>query len=150
MARSACWLPARFSPIEMATPGFNLVVFGKLKPGVTFAQAKDDAAAAPRRVLESYPAVVQKSVALVSRIVPLNEQAAADSKRKLLVFTSAVGLLLLIGCGNTANLMVARLQSRQREIATRTALGASRFELARQPDMGLKVLEREPSSRQGS
>ena len=132
LAQSECWVPAGFSPLEMATPGFNLVVFGKLKPGVTLAQAKADAAAAARRVLESYPAVVQKSVALVSRVVPLNEQAAANSKPTLLVFTAAVGLLLFIGCGNIANLMLARLQSRQREIATRIALGASRFELVRQ------------------
>jgi hypothetical protein len=117
LARSECWVPAGFSPLEMATPGFNLVVFGKLKPGVTFAQAKDDAAAAARRVLDSYPVEVQKSVALVSRVVQINEQAAANSKPKLLVFTSAVGLLLLIGCGNIANLMLARLHSRQREIA---------------------------------
>ena len=132
LARSECWVPAGFSPVEMATPGFNLVVFGKLKPGVTFAQATEDAAAAARRVLESYPAVVQKAVALTSRVVPLNEQVAAKSKPAVLVFASAVGLLLLIGCGNVANLMLARLQSRQREIAIRTALGASRFELMRQ------------------
>lgn len=132
LARSECWAPAGFSPVEMATPGFNLVVFGKLKPGVTFAQAQDDAAAAARRVLESYPAVVRKTVALVSRVVALNQQVTANSRSALLVFASAVALLLFIGCGNIANLMLARLHARQREMAIRAALGASRFELVRQ------------------
>ena len=132
LARSECWVPAGFSPVEMAMPAFNFVVFAKLKPGVTFPQANDDAAAAARRVLESYPAVVQKAVALASRVIPLNQQVVSNSKSELLIFTCAVGLLLLIGCGNVANLMLARLHSRQREMAIRTALGASRFELVRQ------------------
>jgi len=41
LARSECWVPAGFSPVEMATPGFNLVIFGKLKPGVTFAHYRE-------------------------------------------------------------------------------------------------------------
>ncbi|MEO8594368.1 MAG: ABC transporter permease [Candidatus Solibacter sp.] len=132
LAQSECWVPAGFSPAEMATPGFNFVVFGRLKPGVTLAQAKDDAAGAAKRVLESYPAEVRKAVALTSRVVPLNEQVTARSRIALLVFASSVGLLLLIGCGNVANLMLARLHSRQREMAIRTALGASRVTLVRQ------------------
>ncbi len=64
--------------------------------------------------------------------MPLKKQVAANSELALLIFACAVGLLLLIGCGNVANLMLARLQSRQREMAIRTALGASRFQLVRQ------------------
>jgi putative ABC transport system permease protein len=132
LAQSECWVPAGFSPAEMATPGFDLIVFGRLKPGVTLAQASEDTSAATRRVLESYPVEVQKTVALVSRLVPLQQQVTATSRPAIVVFASAVALLLLIGCGNVANLMLARLQSRGREMAIRTALGASRTGLARQ------------------
>lgn len=132
LASAECWVPSGFSPAEMVTPGFNFIVFGRIKPDVTFAQAGDDAANAAREILNSYPAEVQKAVAFQSRVVPLNEQVIARSRLPLLVFASAVGLLLLIGCGNVANLMLARMHSRQREMAIRAALGASRFELARQ------------------
>ena len=132
LEHSECWVPAGFSSAEMATPGFNLIVLGKLKLGVTLAQATEDTSAATRRVLESYPAEVQKAVALTSRVVPFQQQVTAASKPAIAVLASAVGLLLLIGCGNVANLMLARLQSRGREMAIRTALGASRTGLARQ------------------
>jgi putative ABC transport system permease protein len=132
LAQSECWVPAGFSPVEMATPAFNFVVFGKLKPDVTFAQASDDAADTARHILESYPAAVRQAVPLASRVVPFNKQVAAKSELALLTFACSVGLLLLIGCGNVANLMLARLHSRHREMAIRTALGASRIELVRQ------------------
>lgn len=127
-----CWVPSSFTAVEMATPGFDFVVMGKLKPGVSAGEAAGDVATATRRIWETYPAAVQAQVNLRSRVVPLTEQVAAASRTPLLLFTGSVVLLLLIGCANVSNLMLTRFTSRQREIAVRASLGATRSALVMQ------------------
>jgi putative ABC transport system permease protein len=127
-----CWVPGSFTAVEMATPGFDYVVMGRLKPGVSVAQAVGDVATATRRIWDMYPAAVQAQVDLRSRVVPLTEQVAAASRTPLLLFTGSVVLLLLIGCANVSNLMLTRFTTRQREIAVRASLGATRSSLVMQ------------------
>ncbi len=132
VSAAACWVPASFTPAELATPAFNFIVLAKLKTAVGFEPAAADAAATARRIWESYPAAVRSQVDLRARLVPLTEQAVANSRTPLWMFTGSVVVLLVIGCANVSNLLLTRLQTRQREMAVRTALGATRVALVKQ------------------
>ena len=132
VTKSECWIPAAFSKTEMTIPSFDWVALGALKPDISFDEAQHDASSIAQRILESYPAAVQKEVALRAAVVPLEHEVRQRSRTALLVFAGSVGFLLLIGCANVANLMLARLHNRRREIAIRAALGATRSVLCAQ------------------
>ena len=127
-----CWVPASFSPAELATPAFNYVLFAKRKPGVTLEQAGADANAGAQRIWATYPAAVQSQVQLEARVVPLIDHALAGSRTPMLLFAGAAALLLLIGCSNVANFLMTTLDIRQRELSVRAALGATRGTLIAQ------------------
>ena len=127
-----CWVPASFTAAELAAPAFNFVLFGRLKTGVTMAQAASEANAGARQIWNSYPAAVQSQIALEARVVPLIDQALASSRTPLYLFAAAALLLLLIGCSNVANLLLTSLDIRGRELAVRSSLGASRATLIAQ------------------
>ena len=102
---------------------------GRLKPGATVAQAQAELRAIARRLSEQYPASNQGFTAAVE---PLQENLVGGSRIGLLVLAGATGFLLLIACANVANLMLAHSTLRTREVAVRTALGATRATIVRQ------------------
>lgn len=104
-------------------------VIGRLRPGVSLSQAQSDIAAITRRAELDFP---KTNSGLGSNVVPLHTQVVGDVRGVLFILLGAVGFVLLIACTNVANLMLARATQREREIAIRAAVGASRLSLIRQ------------------
>jgi len=107
----------------------RLQVFGRLKPGVTVDQARAEVNALTDRLKPAYPRYKQ---AWGATIFPLHESLVGDVRLPLFALMAAVSFVLLISCVNVSNLMLARTAARQRELAVRAALGASRCRLTRQ------------------
>jgi predicted permease len=102
---------------------------GRLKPGVTLAQAQSDLDGVMRRLVEAYPDVNRGNGAA---LVPLKERLVGDVGPILWTLFGAVGFVLLIACVNVSNLLLARSTGRTREFAIRAALGAGHWRLLRQ------------------
>ena len=124
------WTPISFAPKDsMATRNNHFLnIVGRLKPGVSMAQAQSDVAAIARAIEE----VESTNKGVGAAIVPLQEQLSGDSRKALLILLGAVAFVLLVACVNVANLLLARASARSKELAIRASLGASRVRIVRQ------------------
>jgi predicted permease len=124
------WTPMAWTDAERAVRGeHHSIVIARLKPGVTVKAAQAEMNTISSRLEQLYPADDKGWGAIV---VPLHEDLVSDVRPAMLVLLGAVACVLLIACVNVANLILARAFSRQKEIAIRTALGASAGRVLRQ------------------
>ncbi len=127
---TAVWLPLQIDPASTDHGNHGLYAAGRLEPGVTLAQARDDLHRIAQAMTAEglYPPQMQFDTVVLT----VRDEVVGGVRRSMWLLFGAVAFLLLIACANVANLLVARAEARQREIAVRAALGAGRWRVIRQ------------------
>jgi putative ABC transport system permease protein len=131
MPSTAC--PFRSNPKTIADrQGRMLRVFGRMKPGVKPMQAGADLSAVATAMQKEFPKDYPENAAMKIDVTPLKVELTREAKPTMLLLLAAAGFVLLIACANVANLNLARMAKRERELGVRAAMGANRVRLFRQ------------------
>ncbi len=133
-ARAEFWTPLALTKAQLDDRGdnFNVFMLGRVRAGVPPAQVAADMNAVAHRITMTYPPEYQGPMALTASTQGLQEATIGNVRTAMFVILAAVGFVLLIGCANVANLLLAKAAGRRREIAIRTAIGADRWRVLRQ------------------
>ncbi|HEV2914295.1 MAG TPA: ABC transporter permease [Pyrinomonadaceae bacterium] len=123
------WLPMRIDPADADRKTHYLYALGRLRPGVSLEQAQAGMSAISGQLQQQYP---ETNAGKGAHVVSLHGQLVGNVRPYIYVLFAAVGFVLLIACANVANLLLARVAARSKEVAIRIALGAGRLRLIRQ------------------
>jgi predicted permease len=132
-AEISLWVPLKLNYDTLWTRNNHyLSLIGRLAPNATVARASLEVSELARRFTRDFPDTYFPGKPLIARVAPLSNVIVADAQPYIMALFGAVTFVLLIACVNVANLMLARGEARRKELAIRTAMGASRFRVARQ------------------
>jgi putative ABC transport system permease protein len=121
------WVPEFLDPAKRDTGDLDAIA--RLRRGISIEQAQAEMDTISRNLAAAHP---ETNEGLSVRIVPMRDEVLGGSRRALFLLFACTGFVLLVACGNVANLLLARATARQKEVAIRAALGAARLRILRQ------------------